>query len=173
MYCMGEIGACILTLHELLAKIVCRSTQPQSSSFHRERPIERQHIRNLDCRRSPSTSSSESDEYLYSVQSEQSNLIETPKIHRVTLPQAKIKINNVNFPFMIDTGACINVMDKNAFSKLQNNNKHNPVKLSKPKTKIYAYGSTTPLQVHHSRRIASSCHFRHVLCRPSRQWFLT
>ena len=48
---------------------------------------------------------------------------------------------------MIDTGASINVMDENAFSKLQSHNKRNQVKLRKPKTKIYAYGSTTPLPV--------------------------
>ena len=124
---------------------VCRSTQQQqrSRSFHRER----KHIRNLDCRRSPSTSTSESDDHLYSVHCEHNKPTEMPKIHRVTLPQAKIKINNVNFPFMIDTGASINVMDENAFSKLQSHSKHNQVKLRKPKTKIYAYGSTTPLPV--------------------------
>ena len=48
---------------------------------------------------------------------------------------------------MIDTSASINVMDENAFSKLQSQNKRNQVKLKKPKTKIYAYGSTTPLPV--------------------------
>ena len=40
---------------------------------------------------------------------------------------------------MIDTGASINVMDENAFSKLQSHNKRNQVKLRKPKTKIYAF----------------------------------
>ena len=87
---------------------VCRSTQQQSCSFPRKRP------------------ESESDDYVYSVPSEQSNPIETPKIHRMTTPQA-IQINNVNFPFIIDTGASINVMDENAFSKLKTN-KCNPVK---------------------------------------------
>ena len=46
---------------------------------------------------------------------------------------------------MIDTGASINVMDENACFKLQSHNKRNQVKLRKPKTKIYAYGSTTPI----------------------------
>ena len=48
---------------------------------------------------------------------------------------------------MIDTGASINVMDENACFNLQSHNKRNQVKLRKPKTKIYAYGSTTPLPV--------------------------
>jgi hypothetical protein len=68
---------------------------------------------------------------------------ENPEVNRVTLPQARIKINNVNFLFMIDTGASINVIDENAFSRLQNNTKRNSIRLKKPKTKVYAYGSTT------------------------------
>ena len=122
---------------------VCRSTRRRSSP----RRHARKHVRNVDYPRSPSTSSSESDGYLYSVQNEPSKPTETLKIHRVTLPQAKIKINNVNFPFMIDTGASINVMDENAFSKLQSHTVRNDIKLKQPRTKIYTYGSTTPLNV--------------------------
>ena len=48
---------------------------------------------------------------------------------------------------MIDTGASINVIDENAFSRLQNNTKRNSIRLKKPKTKVYAYSSTTPLPV--------------------------
>ena len=120
---------------------VCRSTWRRSSP----RRDARKHVRNVDYPRSPSTSSAEFDGYLYPVQNEQSKPTETLKIHRVTLPQPKIKINNVNFPFMIDTGASINVIDENAFSKLQSHTVRHKVKLKQPKTKIYAYGSTTPL----------------------------
>ena len=57
---------------------VCRSTQQQqrSRSFHRER----KHIRNLDCRRSPSTPTSESDDHLYSIHCEHNKPTEMPKI---------------------------------------------------------------------------------------------
>ena len=48
---------------------------------------------------------------------------------------------------MIDTGASINVIDENAFSRLQNNTKRNSSRLRKPKTNVYAYGSITPLPV--------------------------
>ena len=109
---------------------VCRSTRRRSSP----RRHARKHVLNVDYPRSPSTSSSESDGYLYSVQNEPSKPTETLKIHRVTLPQAKIKINNVNFPFMIDTGASVNVMDENAFSKLQSHTVRNDIKLKQPKT---------------------------------------
>ena len=47
---------------------VCRSTRRQSSP----RRHARKHVRNIDYRRSPSTSSSESNDLLYSVQNEQS-----------------------------------------------------------------------------------------------------
>ena len=128
---------------------VCRSTK--QTNYRRR---DRKHVRNIDYQqqRRSETSSSESDEYLYSVQSEQTapskpTKSENPEVNRLTLPQARIKINNVNFLFMIDTGASINVIDENAFSRLQNNTKRNSIRLKKPKTKVYAYGSTTPLPV--------------------------
>ena len=45
------------------------------------------------------------------------------------------------------TGASINVMDENAFSKLQSHNERNKLKLKQPKMNIYAYASTTPLNI--------------------------
>ena len=95
-----------------------------------------------------SASSSDSDEWLYTLHRGQQKLTKIPStIHRVNLPQAKIKVNNVHFKLMIDPGASINVLDKNTFTKLQNVGKVHQVKLTKPKSKIYAYGSKVPLSI--------------------------
>lgn len=119
---------------------VCRSTTTMPSR-HRNK----QTVRNID---QDSASSSDSDEWLYTLHKGQQKPTKTPStIHRVNLPQAKIKINNVNFKLMIDTGASINVLDENTFTKLQNAGQVHQIKLTKPKTKIYAYGSKVPLSV--------------------------
>ena len=54
----------------------------------------------------------------------------------------KLKVNNTNINFTINSGSSINVIDKNVFGKLNPDNK---IKLQRSKQKIYPYGTTEPL----------------------------
>lgn len=124
---------------------VCRSTTTPSHGHRNENTV--RNVRHFE-----NSSSSDSDEYLYTVQTRQNEQQESmpaqPNIaYRINLPHAKIKINNVDFKLMIDTGASINVLDENDFIKLQQTGKARQIKLKQPKTKIYAYGSKVPLPV--------------------------
>ena len=56
----------------------------------------------------------------------------------------KLKVNNTNINFIIDSGSSINVIDKNSFSKLNPDNK---IKLQRSKQKMYLYGTTEPLSM--------------------------
>ena len=54
----------------------------------------------------------------------------------------KLKVNNTNINFIIDSGNSINVIEKTSFRKLNLGNK---VELQRSKQKIYPYGTTEPL----------------------------
>ena len=56
----------------------------------------------------------------------------------------KLKVNNTNINFTINSGSSINVIDKNVFGKLNPDNK---IKLQRSKQKIYPYGITEPLSM--------------------------
>ena len=58
------------------------------------------------------------------------------------LPKIDVKINGTLVNILVDTGACINVVDEKTFRKLKIKSK-----LGKPDAKIYAYGSKKDLPV--------------------------
>lgn len=84
----------------------------------------------------PETDSDESsDEYCYSIHSAVNNVKEA-------LPEAILKLDNVNTTLLIDTGSTVNIIDENTYNKI-----------GQPKLKkgfepnLYPYGNNTPLHV--------------------------
>ena len=75
-----------------------------------------------------SDSDSDSEEYLYPVQSKQT-----------ARPHAKITVSGHSFDIMVDTGASINVIDRSSFSHMSD------VALAHTKTKAFAYNSSQPV----------------------------
>ena len=75
-----------------------------------------------------SDSDSDSEEYLYPVQSKQT-----------ARPHAKITVSGHSFDIMVDTGASINVIDRSTFSNMSD------VALAHTKTKAFAYNSLQPV----------------------------
>ena len=72
-------------------------------------------------------SSSDSDDYFYSMQAEKSS------------PKVNVKMLGHMFQMTIDTGATINVIDRKTFQKLEN------VTLRNTNTQAYAYSNKTPV----------------------------
>lgn len=58
------------------------------------------------------------------------------------LPKVKLVIGNYQVPFIVDTGATVNLIGKNSFDLLVSK-----PKLNKSTRKIYAYGSSIPLEL--------------------------
>ena len=75
-----------------------------------------------------SASESDSEAYLYPVQNKQA-----------ARPHAKITVSGHSFDIMVDTGASINVIDRNTFSNLSD------VALAHTNTKAFAYNSSQPV----------------------------
>ena len=61
-------------------------------------------------------------------------------------PVVKLKINGVQVPFLVDTGATVNILTKRDLDNIlsiRNGNIH----LKKTKTSVYAFGSREPIQL--------------------------
>ena len=83
---------------------------------------------------SPANESSSSDaEYAYALDKER-----THSTHKTFL-----RLNDSNVKFLIDTGATVDVIDNPTFQSLKKK-----VRLEPTKTKIFIYGSSTPLKLH-------------------------
>ena len=54
-----------------------------------------------------------------------------------------VEIHNRNIPMLIDSGADVNIVDENTFTNILSNN----IKLCKTEKKLYAYKSSTPLEL--------------------------
>ena len=78
-------------------------------------------------------SSSSDDEYTYALDKER-----TPSTHETFL-----RLNDSNVKFLIDTGSTVDVIDNPTYQSLKTK-----VKLEPTKTKLFVYGSSTPLQLH-------------------------
>eukprot|EP00795_Rhopilema_esculentum_P014957 gene14957-6111_t len=75
-------------------------------------------------------SASSDDEYAFAVEGE--NKLST---------KTQLKLNDsFNLTFQVDTGATVNIIDSKTYESLQHQIKVEPVK-----TKIFAYGSSTPI----------------------------
>ena len=77
-------------------------------------------------------SNSSDDEYAYAVEEE--NKLSTK-------PQMRLN-DSFDVTFLVDTGATVNITDSTTYESLQRE-----VRLAPAKTNIFAYGSTTPLQL--------------------------
>ena len=77
-------------------------------------------------------SSSSDDEYTYALGKERTST------HKIFL-----RLNDSNVKFLIDTGATVDVIDNPTYQSLKTK-----VKLEPTKTKIFVYGSSTPLKLH-------------------------
>ena len=78
------------------------------------------------------SSSDSDDSYIYTIK--QINKLNSKN-------NIKIEINDCDIEFQIDSGASVNVICEHDFNKLKN------IELKTSKTKIFAYGSSTPLPI--------------------------
>ena len=77
-------------------------------------------------------------------------------------PMTKLKINGVRVEFLIDTGASVNILTQKDYEFLCTNSK-DQIPLRKTKAKVYAFGSSEPVDlngklevlVHSKRRVAA------------------
>ena len=76
----------------------------------------------------PNFDSDSEQEYIFSINHDNS-------------PQVQISLQDRQVPFIIDTGASCNVIDEKSFLQLNN------ISLSKPTSKLFAYGDSNPLHV--------------------------
>ena len=76
---------------------------------------------------------SSDDEYLYTIK-------DTSLNKHTGCPYAKVKIGGQSISLMVDTGASINVLDRNTFEKLK------AVKLHPTKIKAYPFTSKQPVE---------------------------
>ena len=77
--------------------------------------------------------SSESDDYLYSLENRSHS-------RRKETPKTKVTVAGHTFAITVDTGASINVMDQETFSKLKG------ISLHKTNVKAYTYNATKPVR---------------------------
>ena len=100
-----------------------KPSRPLSGNTKRNK---QKHIRPIQ-HETVNDSSSDSDDYLYSMQAEKSS------------PKVNVKMLGHKFQMTIDTGATINVIDRKTFQKLEN------VTLRNTNTQAYAYSNKTPV----------------------------
>ena len=86
-----------------------------------------------------SSSDELSDEYVYTVNGASTS--DTPS----TTPLSDIKVQNTMIKFFIDSGATVNLIDEEAWSKIQKRSKS--IMLQKSTSRIYPYGSDKPLEL--------------------------
>ena len=101
-----------------------------------------------------SSSDELSDEYVYTVNGASSS--DTPS----TTPQVDIKVQNIMIKFLIDSGATLNLIDEEAWSKILKRNKS--IMLQKSTSCIYPYGSDKPLE------LKRSVHNHTIVSQPSK-----
>ena len=82
--------------------------------------------------------SSSDEEYLYTVTQETLSTLHSK-------PELEVNIGNVSIPVLIDTGASVNVLNKDHYSQIVG--QHKEAKLKKSKIRLYAYGNKEPLPV--------------------------
>ena len=100
-----------------------KPSRPLSGNTKRNK---QKHIRPIQ-HETVNDSSSDSDDYLYSMQAEKSS------------PKVNVKMLGHKLQMTIDTGATINVIDRKTFQKLEN------VTLRNTNTQAYAYSNKTPV----------------------------
>ena len=116
----------------------CRSIKTQTKQNAQPGRINQvQTVPDLEDSSQEDSSSDElSDEYVYTVNGASNS--DTPN----TTPQVDIKVQNTMIKFLIDSGATVNLIDEEAWSKIQKRNKS--IMLQKSTSHIYPYGSDKP-----------------------------
>lgn len=120
---------------------VCRSGRPVST--HPRRPERFSHVNVLH-----DDSSSSDEEYLYTVTQEPEqrlNGVGQTKSTACNKPELKVKIGSVHVPVLIDTGASVNVLNKDHYSQITRQQTN--ITLQKSKIQLYAYGNKASLPV--------------------------
>ena len=123
------------TVQKMLKKQSLRSCMSRTARKSRKpnRPLSGNTKRNKQKHIGPiqhetvNDSSSDSDDYLYSMQAEKSS------------PKVNVKMLGHKFQMTIDMGATINVIDRKTFRKLEN------MTLRNTNTQAYAYSNKTPV----------------------------
>ena len=103
-----------------------KAEKPSHPLSGNTKPNKQKHIRPIQ-HETVNDSSSDSDDYLYSMQAEKSS------------PKVNVKMLGHKFQVTIDTGATINVIDRKTLQKLEN------VTLRNTNTQAYAYSNKTPV----------------------------
>lgn len=86
----------------------------------------------------PSTDESDSSENCFATSS--------TKKKQKQIPMVKLKLKGVQVPFLVDTGATVNILTKNDFDNIcATTNQRIP--LQKTKTSVYAFGSQEPVRL--------------------------
>ena len=122
---------------------VCRSSAKKQA----RRPIKQNHrsIRPLQQEQNNSSASDSDESYLYTLNNTRTNNV-----------NVKVTIGGVSFKTMVDTGASINVIDEQTFSKFRK------VTLQRTNTKGFAYNQSEPVDfIGNSKllwRQESECH---------------
>ena len=119
----------------------CRSIKTQTKQNAQPGRINQvQTVPDLEDSSQEDSSSDElSDEYVYTVNGASNS--DTPS----TTPQVDIKVQNTMIQFLIDSGATVNLIDEETWSKIQKRNKS--FMLQKSTWCIYPYGSDKPLEL--------------------------
>ena len=98
----------------------------------------------------PMTHGDSSDEYVYALASEECGASkQTPenvkRVYHITRrPKTTVKVNKCKLAVIIDSGASVNLVDKQDFDKLSKQN--TSIRLLTTKTQIIAYGAEKPLK---------------------------
>ena len=118
---------------------VCRSTHHTQSRRDRQRFTgnkrdDRVYHVTATTISSPPTCTSSDDEYLFSLENH---------APYAKMPVAKVKLFNQNVDMVLDTGASTDIIDKATFEFIT---RRHPVTLQPASTRLFAYGSHTPLK---------------------------
>ncbi|CAB4036728.1 Retrovirus-related Pol poly, partial [Paramuricea clavata] len=105
---------------------VCKSARRPEQS-ERVRYIEQRENNNF----------SDDDEYVFTLNDPKNSEQQT---------SVTITVHGTEIPVIIDSGAGVNVLDKNTFNRLYNG-PQNTIKLSDSRVKLFSYGAVTPLPV--------------------------
>ena len=99
------------------------------------RPEQPESVRHIEQREN--NNFSDDDEYVFTLNDPKNSEQQT---------SVTITVHGTEIPVIIDSGASVNVLDKNTFHRLYNGPK-NTIKLSDSRVKLFSYGAVTPLPV--------------------------
>ena len=99
------------------------------------RPEQPERVRHIEQREN--NNFSDDDEYVFTLNDPKNSEQQT---------SVTITVHGTEIPVIIDSGASVNVLDKNTFHRIYNGPKGS-IKLSDSRVKLFSYGVVTPLPV--------------------------